>query len=298
MTTHFFSTHTGPTEAPAPMPAGPFIREDAGTSSVVLNGNTANASHTGKDRYSTADLPADQFGAGTWQSTARTPTGSPARQITSDTVVTLAGVQGRVKDFVSAGVLHEQGPGQYSEAPQEFQTQAPQAAHVDAAVMPEEIVQAVDQALEPLSDSAIQVGIAHATLAAVGDGNLQAVVEAVARSSGMEPSEALSRAEFVVQAYQSQTGHYLGKLGIMAEDLPAFYEDMKLHHKAGLKDAINRQLNANDLAGWRNLAAKWMATTAPGPQALARAGLDVRGDEVRVNGGWMPIRSAAKAGLI
>lgn len=301
MTTYSFSTYTGPSEEPQHI-SGPTVRTAEGTTSITLSGDTTKTSHSGKACFSTADLPKEQFGADSWKATGRTPSGAPARQITSDTVVTLGGVQGRVADFVNAGMLREVSPGQFAEAPLEATQDQDQTAggyqDEDAAQMPESLTEAVNEALEPFSDHAIQAGVAHVTLAAIGDGDLSKAAAALSRSSGIDPQEAQQRIAFVTQAYETQTVQYLAKFGITAEDLPAFYADLKTHSSAGLREAIQAQVNGNSMKPWGKLAEKWMSTTAPSAQALQRVGLQVRGEEVMLNGNWLNIKAAARAGLI
>lgn len=234
-----------------------------------------------------------------WRSTARTSGGMPAARITPETMVTLDEYgESTVKTFVTMGLLREIAPGHFERVSQEAARQdEPSEDQGDIARVPEELVQAENEALAPFSDSVVEAGLAMAIASAAGEITWEQLVAKMSNDSGVEPSETAQRLEFVWNSRVEQTSQYLIRNGIAAtdlEDFVAYAETQKGH----FKDAIQAQMYGNSMAGWKPLVRGFLNAVAPSAQALERAGFRVNGDQVRVEGGWMPIKAAARAGLI
>ena len=84
-------------------------------------------------------------------------------------------------------------------------------------------------------------------------------------------------------------------------DLQGFYQWARENHRGELQQAVQRQMQQADVSGYKPLADRWMAATAPSVAALKAAGVPVRthtaGSEVFLRGQWMSPGAAAKAGL-
>jgi hypothetical protein len=253
--------------------------------------------------YSTTQLAADAFGQDDWRASARSPKGLPTTIIARDTVVTMNGIQARVSDLVSAGYLRETAPGVFAEPTPGDTPEVPQdapAVDPDAATMPQEFASAVDGALKPVPDHAISSLTSAAISAAAGDGDIWSLVSQFVSASGVDPSDARSRVQFVLTTYQRQTDSYLNRAGIAPEDLPAFYEAVKAN-PSQLHDAMRAQANGS-MAAWGMLAKSFQANTAPSEAALQANGFQTRNTsgtpEVFVDGFWASISGAARAGMI
>ncbi|RQZ94331.1 hypothetical protein DF058_15840 [Burkholderia cenocepacia] len=262
-----YSTFT-PEQTDAPIIDQPFSMTSKAGGAVHSVTITDGAMSSGSSKHAAAsasDLSA--FSDEDWRVTARDASGFPTNRIAEDTVVSIDGVNARVADFVKAGLLIESEggyvkPGQ--QAPQvdaeTAQREAAEAAR-DAAVMTEEVAAAVDSATEPFDQSTLDVGLAHAISAATGEMSVEEVVKGVSQRSGMDPSEAGARVQFVIDAYQAQTDSYLTRNGIDASEVPAFYEWAKSRgNKASLTTAIQRQAYARDMSAWKPLIAAFKRT--------------------------------------
>ncbi|WP_404991518.1 hypothetical protein [Cupriavidus pauculus] len=171
--------------------------------------------------------------------------------------------------------------------------------------MPAEIVDAVNSALDGMNDSTVQKAGSIGIAAAVGDMTLEDVSAAVAQDTGMEPTEAAQRTQFVVDAYQAQADHFITSgLGIPADDLQNFYAFCRQpENKGALQTAVQQQVFGNSMGGFKPLVEAYMSNVAPSARALASRGFETKtapnGEElVRIQGQWMPTKVAAKVGLI
>ncbi|MEK6366626.1 MAG: hypothetical protein V4803_30840 [Burkholderia gladioli] len=293
-----YSTYV-PTDDSVTLNTGPKATLVGGVTSIVLSGNESVASDSNYGSVSASDLSA--FDGDDWRSTARDRMGLPTNNITADSVVNLAGMNGRVGDFVKAGVLRETPDGFVlaSEGAPEVTQEGAEEANPDAASMPEEVAQGVDKAVEPFDDSTLDAGLAIGIAAATGDMTVEDIVSGVAQRSGMEPSDAAQRVQFVIEAYQTQADDYLTRNGLGAEELPAFYAWAKQSgNKAALTAAIQQQAYGRDMSGYKPLITSFMQSVAPTLSALDANGYERKGNLVLIDGKWMDVKAAARAGLI
>jgi hypothetical protein len=261
------------------------------------------------------------FDAGDWRSTARSAQGFPTNEIGEDSVVTIGGVSSPVKVFVTTGILQKQGDkyvlagGQqqahanaaqgHDDAEQQQDQQQQQAQGDDSAAIPDDVTQAMNAAAEPFSqpvyDNGVALGIAHA----LGDIPIESVAAGVAKNSGMEPGDVAQRAEFIINSFQAQADNFItGRLGVAESDLQDFYAFAREPaNKGALRDALNGQLYGGSMAAWRPLVDRYISNTAPSAAALKSRGFETKqgadgADLVRINGTWMSLKAAARAGLI
>lgn len=273
-----------------------------GVTSVSLSGGDMATTHTGVTSVRSGDLT--PFAKDDWRSTAMKSNGFRATKIEADSVVKINGMQAHVRDFVGAGILQENPDGSFSmagetqqETPVAHQTNAQDGNNNDAASMPEEFVQAVDAALEPFSDAALESTMHLAISATAGELDMEAVIRTASKRTGLETKDAAQRVQFVMDAYQAQAVNYLAKQGLSQQDMGDFY-DFAVKQKGTFRSALNSQIFQNDLSGYKALVRTYLNSTAPSAAALEANGFAVNGDQVRINGAWMLIKSAAKAGLI
>lgn len=271
--------------------------------SVTLTDGAATTDTFGNAKYSTSDMARDTFGDG-WKATARN-NGMPAREMNGDTVVTINGVNGRVRDFVSTGLLREVAPGQFEEAtqddPQGTTEGHQEAGSEDAAVMPDDVLATVNAALEPVPDHALDGLVAAAIGTVTGGTSMDTLINRLVSASGVEPADAKMRAEYIIAAYQAQADHYLTtRAGIDRESLPAFYEAAKQNPRV-LDQAMRDQVNGS-MKSWKKIADSFVSKTAPTMAALEAAGYPTRKlngtPEVFIGGMWASVHGAARAGLI
>jgi hypothetical protein len=273
----------------------------SGAVSVTLTDGEATTQTRTNEKYSSADLGKDTFGADDWRSTARNRYGNPTTTITEDAVVTIGGVQGRVADFVRSGLLHETAAGVFEEAPEEAPQEEQEQADPHAAVMPEEVRQSIDGALEPVPDHALDAVLSAGVRVAAGAATVDAIVSQVVSSSGIDPADARERTEFVISAYQQQADAYLtNRAGIAKEDLAGFY-DAARSNPGLLQEAIRTQVRGS-MEGWKRIADGYVSKTAPSAAALEAAGYPTRNlsgtPEVFIGGMWCSVHGAARAGLL
>lgn len=254
-----------------------------------------------------------------WRSTARTSYGTPTNDIGDNTVVRIGGVSAEVSTFVQTGILVKQGDGyilaggeggdrregQQPRGAQQGQQQNQEQPDPDLAVMPEEVVNGIDQAAAGIPHGAIQNGMASAIAGAMGDIPMENIAVGLAQSTGMELAEAQGRAQFIIDAYQAQADSFLtSQMGLSSGELEDFYEFAREPgNKDALRVALEAQLYGSNMAGWRPLIARYMDQVAPSAEALQTRGLETRvspeGEQmVRIQGVWMSTRAAARAGLI
>ncbi|HJV74068.1 MAG TPA: hypothetical protein VJ654_07605 [Noviherbaspirillum sp.] len=296
-----YSTYV-PTEADETPYRTPAIRDVGGSSSVVIRDGVATYSESG-----VSSIRADQLSAyadDDWRSTAIKQNGFRTNEIKAETLVTLNGQQARVQDFVSAGLLQETPNGFELASTDDAgvdENQANPLDHPDAAAHPAEIAQTIDKALEPFDDMTLDSGLALGIASVSGEVDFESVVMNVARKSGMEPKDAEQRIQFTMDAYQAQTDKYVSKNGIAPEDLQDFYAYCRENGKE-LKAVLQQQMYQRDMSAWKGLISKYQKNTAPSLKVLQENGFETRtlGNEaeVRINGVWMTVPSAARNGLI
>jgi hypothetical protein len=152
------------------------------------------------------------FDAGDWRSTARDSMGFPTNEITPDSVVIIGGVSSPVKVFVTTGILQKEGDqyivaggnanaGQVQQDGTGQQQDATEQHGGDAALMPSEVVDTIDAAVEGMSQATIQNGMALGVAAAIGEMTIEDVAMGVARNTGIEIAEAAQRTQFIADAY-------------------------------------------------------------------------------------------------
>jgi len=292
------------------------IGNQGGVHSITIQGGEIVSSTSGVTSFD-AGKDFSPYAQGDWRGTARTHYGAPTNDIDGDTVVSIGGVTAKVSNFVQTGILIKQGDGftlAGGEAPAvndsqpsgdrpEQQQQGSDDA--DLAVMPEEVVSGIDQAAAGIPQAAIQNGMASAIAGAMGDIPMEDIAAGLARSTGMELTEAQGRAQFIIDAYQGQADSYLtSQMSLPPEELQDFYEFAReADNKAALREALQGQLYGNSMAGWRPLMARYMDQVAPSAEALQARGFETKvtaeGEQlVRIQGNWMSARAAARAGII
>jgi hypothetical protein len=297
-----YSAFESTEEAAEPVATGGITASNVGgVTSTTFNGTETSTDIHQYAAVSASDL--SPYEDSDWRSTARNQHGLPTNQITADSVVEVDGIASKVAVFVKAGVMVEtpEGFALASETgiPQNGPADEPAESSADAATMPDESAAAINEALEPFDQSALDAGLAQSISVAIGDSDIAAVVKGVAQRSGMEPAEVSQRVNSVVQTYQTQTDSHLGKLGIPAGELPEFYEFCKQsQNKSALRTAIQDQMYARSMAGWKPLVATYFDKVAPDSGTLAARGFSVKGDQVRIKGNWMNIKAAARSGMI
>ena len=279
----------------------PSIQHTGETISVSVRDGQVSASVSTKDSVRSSELT--PYSESDWRSTALKPSGFPATEITSDTIVTLYGQQGRVQDFVRAGVLQETSNGFEMIGSESAQSESLESSidHPDAASLPQEMAQTIDVALEPFNQSTLDAGLSLALSSVTGDVDFSAVVRNVAMRSGLEPKDVQQRVQFTIDAYQAQTDNYVTRNGITKGDLEGFYEFCQAN-KRELTAVLQQQMYQRDMSGWKGLISRFQSSTAPSLEVLQENGFQTRTlakeAEVRINGIWMTIGAAAKAGLI
>lgn len=297
-----YQTYQATPEATQQNPSeGVRVYDHQGAVQITMSGDGQTSLTTrGKNSFSTSDLGKDTHGD-SWKATAISAKGLPTSTITAESVVTLGGIQGRVRDFVSAGRLREVSPGQFEEASQEATQENAEETPQDAAVMPEEVRAAVNAAIEPLPAHARPAVVSLVANMATGDTTMEQVVSRFVAESGIHPDDARQRIEFSMKAHQAQTDAYLvHREGIPASELPQFYDAVRKNPR-GMKSAMLRQANGS-MSGWRELVAKYNVRTVPPMANVVRAGLETRNisgtPEVKIGNVWCSIHGATRAGLI
>ncbi|AKZ25646.1 hypothetical protein ACH51_04295 [Ralstonia solanacearum] len=156
-----------------------------------------------------------------------------------------------------------------------------------------------------ISASSARFGGSLGVAAAVGDMPIEEVVTALARDSGIEPAEMAQRFSFAQAAFQSQADNFITKhLGIPEGDLQNFYAFVRQpEHKGALQNAIRQQVQGNSMAAYKPLVDSYYANSTPSAAALQANGFEMKTDHdgrelVRIQGQWMPLKVAAKTGLI
>ncbi|MDO3576655.1 hypothetical protein [Ralstonia pseudosolanacearum] len=307
-----YNTYQPTEEDNAPLVQDNTVQQTGTVHSITINGSDGRYASSGVQSFSAAE-DFSVFDAGDWRSTARSAQGFPTNEIGEDSVVTIGGISSPVKVFVTTGVLQKQG-NEYvlagGQQTQQGQQQAPQqqaqedeAQGDDSAAIPDDVAQAMNAAAEPFSQPVYDQGVALGVAAALGDIPLESVAAGVAKNSGMEPGDVAQRADFIIQSYQQQADTYItSRLGLAAEDLHDFYAYAR-ENKGALRAALNGQLYGGSMAAWKPLVDGYMSSTAPSADALRSRGFETKqgadgAELVRINGTWMSLKAAARAGLI
>ncbi|WP_430495583.1 hypothetical protein ACQZ3Y_09090 [Ralstonia pseudosolanacearum] len=308
-----YNTYQPTEEDKAPLVQDNTVQQTGTVHSITINGGDGRYASSGVSSFNAAE-DFSTFDAGDWRSTARSAHGFPTNEITEDSVVTIGGVSSPVKVFVTTGILQKQGDqfvlaGSQQQAPQQQQQQDQrqddETQGDDAATFPNGLDEAMNSAAEPFSQPTYDNGVALGMAAAMGDGDLDSVVAGVAKNSGIEPGDVRERAEFIVNAFQAQADNFItSRLGLSADDLQDFYEFARQPENTGaLRTALNGQLYGGSMAAWRPLVDRYMSNVAPSAAALKARGFETKqgadgADLVRINGAWVSLKAAAKAGLI
>lgn len=301
---NYASHNTHEATEQAPFVHSPRQQVVGNTISVSVVDGQVSTEVIGKDSYNSRDLT--PFAQDDWRSTALHPIHrSPAQEITADSLVTIGGMQGRVQDFVSSGLLQQTKDGfvMAGEAPQVTETLSPSedVNHTDSASLPTEVVRAVDAALEPFDQSTLDSGLPLILAAMTGELGMDAAVRTFSNRSGLQAHDVEQRLQFVADAYQMKTNSYVQKLGIHADDLQDFYAFAKENRK-DLKTTLQSQFYMQDMQGWKGLVNKFNNATAPTLEVLNANGFQVRmlgsEPEVQIGGMWMSVKGATKAGFL
>jgi hypothetical protein len=301
------------------------IGNQGGVHRITIQDGEVTSTTSGVERFDSG-TDFSPYAQEDWRSTARTSFGIPTNDINGGSVVTIGGITAKVSNFVQTGILIKQGdgyvlPGAVSDSQggeqrgtqgQPLGAQATESADdanddlsPDLAVMPEEVADAIDAAAAGIPQAAIQNGIASGIAAAMGQLTPDDIAQSIASSTGMEPSEAQGRVQFIVDAYQAQTDHFLtSKMGLSSEELQDFYTFVRQADNRGhLRQALESQLHGNSMAGWRPLVERYMSNVAPSSATLKARGFETQttaeGETlVRISGTWMSVKAAAQAGIL
>jgi hypothetical protein len=285
------------------------INADAGrTTSVSIHDGVAVTDTTSGQRVLSSELN-PHHGDGSVFATARNPRGFAVTEITPDTLITVAGVQGPVSFFEAQGLVHRGTDGRYAEgsgepegAPEET-PQGSQDADADHMTMTIEAAQSVDDALAVVPDQHIDPLAALGVGVAAGELDMSTMTARFAEYSGVSPEEASTRVATMRDAYQTQADSAItSRCGIDATDLGDFYGWAKENQRGALRDAVQKQIQRNDLSGYRALASRYLAANPPTVEAVKAGGYAVRTDgqraEVLMDGRWLTIAAAARLGML
>ena len=302
-----YNTYETPETNQQALPQGPTVRTYGPATQVTLVDGEYVQTSRPKGSYQTANLGADTYGQDDWRAQARNARGNPTTHITRECFVTIDGVQGRVSDFINAGRLREVSPGVIEEATQGASQDVPQVesaeASSDAAQMPDELVSAMNSALEVVPDHALQPLISTAISVAVGKNDMDHLVNRFVSASGLDPVDAMPRAQFLIQNFEAQAvGFLTTRAGVPQASIGEFYEHARSNPRA-MEDAIRQQINGNSMAGWRKLASSYLSRVAPTAEAVQAGGLETRktGSTTEVHlghGVWADLKTAARLGYI
>lgn len=278
-------------------------RVAGGVTSINFRGDSGTLSTSQSNTVSASDLT--PFSEGDWRATARNSYGNPTSKITEDCVVEIDGMNAQVGMLVKAGILVETPDGFVKATQGATEGATQEDTQAEPGAMPAETVDAINSAMDGLSDSSVQRAGSLGIAAAVGDSSMDEVVAGIARDTGMEPAEAAQRVDFVKDAYQAQADHYITSgLGISAGELQDFYEFCRQPaNKGALQTAVQQQVFGNSMSGYKPLVDSYMNNVAPSTRALEANGFETKtgpkGEElVKIQGQWMPTKVAAKVGLI
>jgi len=253
-----------------------------------------------QDRGSVAELN-PHHGTAHFASTAVHPRGLPVTEILPTTLVTIDGVQAPVAFWEREGRIRKGPDGTYQEAAQAVEAPADNSG--DLLPIPEQEMARINDALEPIPQEHLDGIAATAMGVAVGRLDESSLVLKFQRSSGCDEVEARARLDTLKAAYKAQADAALMyRNGIGSGDLGAFYAWAKTKRQGALQEAVQKQMHAHDVSGYKTLAAEWLSTVPPSVEALKAGGVPVRKNgnsvECYVRGQWMSPGAAARAGLI
>jgi hypothetical protein len=281
------------------------IRAAGGVTSISFKGDSGDMTTTKHGTVSASDLT--PYADDDWRATARNAYGNPTSKITGDSVVEIDGMSAQVDMFVKAGVLVETADGfvRASNGATQGQQGEQQQEPAEPGAMSAEEVEVVNAALEGMSDSVVQKGASLSIAAAVGDMTIEDVVAGVALDTGMDPGEAAERTQSAIAPFQAQADNFITRhLGVSARDLGDFYAFCRQpENKGALQTAIQQQVFGNSMTGYKALADRYFAGTAPSVAVLQANGFETKtghdGEElVRIQGTWIPLKVAARVGLV
>lgn len=277
--------------------AAPSVREDApvhrvGHSQGVISESSEQATDRGRESQLN---PA--YGTESWQATATTKTGRPVSKITGDCLVTIAGIQGSVDFFVSEGMLQEDAAGKYSTGT--GKAEVPQVQEGDHFPINDEAMSLINAAMEPLPQQSLDQITAQGIGVAIGSLDDSSLINKFSQASGLDKVDSTQRLTAIKAIYQAQADQALAtRHGIGAADKAAFWEWARANHKGQLQEAVGKQLRGHDVSGYKALADHWLAINPPSIEAIKAAGIPVRGQEVFIQGQWVGVKAAARAGLV
>ena len=237
--------------------------------------------------------------------TARSPNGVPLTEILPTSLVEIDGVQAPVSFWVTEGRLQRAADGTYSESNNSAPAvKAPVEADTsDYLPIPDSAMSAITAALDSVDQGNLD-GLAGVGMGfAVGRLDEAALTRKFSQVSGLDAGESHARLTTIKAAYQAQADEAVtARYGVPAADRESFYAWCRANRQGPLQEAVQKQLHAHDLSGYRVLASQWLAATPPSTAALKAAGIPVRtqgqGTEVFIRNQWMSPKAAAKAGLL
>lgn len=236
--------------------------------------------------------------------TARSPNGLPLTEILPTSLVEIDGVQAPVSFWVTEGRLQRAADGTYSEANNAPALKAPDVVDTsDFLPISDTAMSAINAALDSVDQGNLD-GLAGVGMGfAVGRLDAAALAQKFSQVSGLDSGESHARLTTIKEAYQAQADEAVtARYGVPAADREAFYAWCRGNRQGQLQEAVQKQLHAHDLSGYRALASQWLTATPPSAAALKAAGIPVRaqgqGIEVFIRNQWMSPKAAARAGLL
>lgn len=291
-------------EMEAPISTGVTVNDNPGNINVTIREDGNSFEEQKGSRITGDDLC--KYEASDWRATARNPNGGfRTNDITAASIVEIDGVSAPISTFLQIGAMVKDGDG-FALA---GQTQDPtngadqrQEANPDTATLDAAQERAALEALAPISQSTFDSCIASGAALVTNEMNFEDIVAKVSTQTGLDPDDAAQRIGVVRDTYQAQADAFITKAGVHPDDLEDFYNWCRgAGNKNVLKEAVQKQLYERDMSGYRKLIKGFDAATPPSVQTLKDRDFPTRTlrgvDEVRVNGQWLSIKSAAKAGI-
>lgn len=236
------------------------------TSVVVRDGQTI---HETQKTLSTtvSTLPADIMTiggiSGTKQSFANA--GLIPKAPSPNDMLTISGVTAPRQSFINAGILSaddgtdltQESAGAASESALSTaqETGLGNEPSEDYDALYENEVDAINDAVQGIPDSALDSLTARAVGVAVGSLEMSSVLSAITQVTGDDPGIAQARFQQAASAYQAQADHFLEGVGV--KDVQAFYAFAKAHHRGQLQEAVTKQIYGGDMSAYRVLAQRW-----------------------------------------
>jgi hypothetical protein len=290
------SNETISTQIPFNVPAAPTLEQQAQTAPDAAAENPGNLSVVfhGEEQVGTRDYAQVNFGTetngrGGILGTARTPHGAPAGRLSPDSVVTVNGVEMRLKHAEAAGLIRYVG-GEYVEAnaqqqaaitneptPQQQQEKAEEAAKVGFAAEVEAFLGETVGRIAPsiqtnIIESALSVAFSPDVDFAVDKQNLAGV----AADFGIDPSRLQDAMRYAEIGFRTQASDALKKAGIAREDSESFLEWAMANRKAEFLAAVRQHVYARDPSGYAAVAKQYLRNSAPAQQTLEQHGVKTR----------------------